>query len=91
MLYYTAPALFLGSIGIILGLFENKFRNTKKVNWIIIIGLLAIDQIIKNVLFAMDWHSLKIAIIDPVFYIIPTQNTQGSYLWVLLNLQNVAI
>ena len=48
---------------------------------------MAIDQAIKAYLFSLEWESISIAIIEPVFYIEPTQNTLGSYLWVLLGLK----
>jgi signal peptidase II len=47
----------------------------------------AIDQGIKAYLFSLEWESISVALIEPVFYIEPTQNTLGSYLWVLLGLR----
>jgi len=47
----------------------------------------AVDQGIKAYLFSLDWESISIPLIKPVFYIEPTQNTLGSYLWVLLKLK----
>jgi signal peptidase II len=46
-----------------------------------------IDQGIKAYLFSQEWVSISIPLIRPVFYIEPTQNTLGSYLWVLLGLK----
>jgi signal peptidase II len=46
-----------------------------------------VDQGIKAFLFSIEWENLSIALIQPVFYIQPTQNTLGSYLWVLLGLK----
>ncbi len=46
-----------------------------------------VDQGIKAYLFSLEWESISIPLIEPVFYIEPTQNTLGSYLWVLLGLK----
>ena len=46
-----------------------------------------VDQSIKTYLFSLEWESISIPLIEPVFYIEPTQNTLGSYLWVLLRLK----
>jgi signal peptidase II len=47
----------------------------------------AVDQGIKTYLFSLEWEAISIPLIQPVFYIQPTQNTLGSYLWVLLGLK----
>ena len=47
----------------------------------------ALDQGIKINLCSVDWQSLSIPLIEPVFYMEPAQNTLGSYLWVLLGLK----
>jgi len=59
----------------------------KGINWIFLLAALALDQGIKTYLFSLDWESISIPIIEPVFYLEPTQNTLGSYLWVLLKLK----
>ena len=89
ILYFTLPAVFLGTIGVGLTVFEKNYRQNRNINWIWIIALLGIDQAIKIYLFSIDWKTLSIPLVEPVFYINPSHNTAGSYLWVLLGLDNV--
>jgi signal peptidase II len=48
-----------------------------------------VDQGIKAFLFSTEWQTISLALIEPVFYIEPTHNTRGSYLWVLLHINKV--
>jgi signal peptidase II len=89
LLYFSVPALFLGVIGAAATAGEHVFRPNRKLNWLWIVGMLAADQAIKIYLFGLEWQTLRIPLIDPVFYISPSHNTAGSYLWVLLGFDNV--
>lgn len=89
LLYFSIPAIILGLIGVAVTLGENHFKPNKQINWIWIIVLLGIDQAIKIYLFGIEWQSLTIPLLEPVFYISPSHNTAGSYLWVLLGFENV--
>lgn len=89
ILYFSVPAIVLGIIGAALTLTENWFKPNRKVCWLWVIVLLGIDQAIKIYLFGIDWQNLSIPLIDPVFYLDPSHNTAGSYLWVLLGLEDV--
>ncbi|MFA8451596.1 MAG: signal peptidase II [Bacteroidales bacterium] len=81
------PAVFLGIIGFILSLFQKEIRPSKKSFPILpLIILVIIDQGLKQYLFTLDWSSIYITIIKPSFYFQPVQNTHGSYLASLLNL-----
>ena len=83
--FTVLPGLVLAFIAMA-GTFFQKFVPLKKgINWIVLLLLLALDQGIKIYLFSLDWETLSKPIIPPVFYLEPTQNTLGSYLWVLLN------
>ena len=81
------PALFLGALAAIATFLSQAFRVKKGLNWIFLLLAVLVDQGIKSYLFALEWESISIPLIKPVFYIQPTQNTLGSYLWVLLNLK----
>ena len=81
------PALFLGSIAAISTFLGRSISVKKGLNWIFLAVALLVDQGIKTYLFSLDWEALSIPLIKPVFYIEPTQNTLGSYLWVLLKLK----
>ena len=81
------PALFLGFLAALFTFLGAKIRVRKGLNWIFIAAALLLDQGIKAYLFSLDWEALFIPLIKPVFYIEPTQNTLGSYLWVLLRLK----
>lgn len=85
--FFLLPALFLSGIAIIATTLEMLFRVKKGINWIFLVFALAIDQGIKAYLFSIEWESISIPLIQPVFYIEPTQNTLGSYLWVILGLK----
>ncbi len=85
--FLLLPALFLSGIAALATALEHLFKVRKGINWIFLAGAVAIDQAIKAYLFSLDWKSISIPIIEPVFYIEPTQNTLGSYLWVLLGLK----
>jgi signal peptidase II len=85
--FFLLPALFLSAIAALATGLGDLFRVKKGINWIFLLVAVAIDQGIKAYLFSLDWESLSIPLIPPVFYIQPTQNTLGSYLWVLLGLK----
>ncbi|MEN8226556.1 MAG: signal peptidase II [Bacteroidota bacterium] len=85
--FFLLPALFLGFIAALATTLEYVFNVKKGINWIFLVVAVAIDQGIKGYLFSLDWHSISIPLIKPVFFIEPTQNTLGSYLWVLLGLK----
>lgn len=83
--FTTLPGLTLASVAMA-GTVMQKYIPVKRgINWIFLVLALALDQGIKIYLFSLDWENLSIPLIEPVFYIEPTQNTLGSYLWVLLN------
>jgi len=85
--FFLLPALFLGFLAALSTLLGETFRVKKGVNWIFLLAALALDQGIKVYLFSLEWESISVPIIEPVFYLEPTQNTLGSYLWVLLKLK----
>ena len=85
--FFLLPALFLGIVAALSTALEHLFRIKKGINWIFLVIAVAIDQGIKAYLFSLEWESISIPLIKPVFYIDPTQNTLGSYLWVLLGLK----
>jgi signal peptidase II len=82
--FFLLPALFLGLVAALATSLELLFKVKKGINWFFLLGAVAVDQGIKTYLFSLDWESISIPLIEPVFYIEPTQNTLGSYLWVLL-------
>jgi signal peptidase II len=82
--FSTLPGLVLASIAIIGTLLQQNVPVKKGINWIFLLVALALDQGIKIYLFSLDWETLSKPLIEPVFYLEPTQNTLGSYLWVLL-------
>jgi signal peptidase II len=81
------PALFLGLLAALATFLGQTIRVKKGINWIFLVAAVLVDQSIKAYLFSLEWESLSIPLIEPVFYIEPTQNTLGSYLWVLLKLK----
>jgi len=85
--FFLLPALFLGFLAALSTFLGETFRVKKGVNWIFLLAALALDQGIKVYLFSLEWESISVPIIEPVFYLEPTQNTLGSYLWVLLKLK----
>jgi len=85
--FFLLPALFLGFLAALSTFLGEQFRVKKGINWIFLLIAVAIDQGIKAYLFSLDWETLSLPIIKPVFYMEPTQNTLGSYLWVLLKLK----
>ncbi len=85
--FFLLPALFLGSLAALGTFLGETIRVKKGINWIFLLAAVAMDQGIKTYLFSLEWESLSIPLIEPVFYIEPTQNTLGSYLWVLLKLK----
>ncbi len=88
---FLIPAAVLGFIGFFSAISANKYPHPKKMLniWLLLGGIL-IDQAIKLYLFAQNWQEMNIPIIEPVFYLNPSQNTLGSYLWVLLGLKNTS-
>ncbi|HKK58995.1 MAG TPA: signal peptidase II [Salinivirga sp.] len=89
VLYFSVPAIVLGVVGALMTAGEKLYKADRRISWIWIIMLLGLDQAIKIYLFGLDWQTISIPIIDPVFYFDPSHNTAGSYLWVLLGLENV--
>ncbi|MCP4311817.1 MAG: signal peptidase II [Bacteroidetes bacterium] len=85
--FFLLPALFLSVLAAAATSFEYLFKVRNGVNWIFLLVAVGLDQGIKAWLFSLDWESISIPLIKPVFYIEPTQNTLGSYLWVLLSLK----
>jgi len=81
------PALFLGVIAAFSTFLGKSIPVKKGLNWIFLAAALLVDQGIKAYLFSLEWESISIPLIEPVFYVEPTQNTLGSYLWVLLKLK----
>ncbi len=86
---FLLPALFLGSIAALSTFLEQHLKLRKGINWVFLLGALALDQGIKTFLFSTEWQTISLTLIEPVFYIEPTHNTRGSYLWVLLNINKV--
>lgn len=86
---FLLPGLFLGFIAALATFLEQQVRVRNGINWIFLLLALAVDQGIKAYLFSTQWESLSITLIEPVFYIEPTHNTRGSYLWVLLKIDNI--
>ena len=85
--FFVLPALFLGILAALGTFLGETFRVKKGINWIFLLTAVLVDQGIKAYLFSLEWESISIPLIEPVFYIEPTQNTLGSYLWVLLKLK----
>ncbi len=85
--FFLVPALFLGFLAALSTFLGSKTKVKKGINWIFLLCAVALDQGIKTYLFSLEWETISIPLIKPVFYIEPTQNTLGSYLWVLLKLQ----
>lgn len=85
--FFLIPALFLGFVAALATTLEHLFRVRRGINWIFLVVAVAVDQGIKTYLFSLEWEQISIPLIRPVFYIEPTQNTLGSYLWVLLGLK----
>lgn len=82
--FSTLPGLVLAAIAMF-GTILQKYLPVKKgINWIFLLFAVGLDQAIKIYLFSIEWETLSIPLIEPVFYVEPTQNTLGSYLWVLL-------
>ncbi|MCK5694290.1 MAG: signal peptidase II [Bacteroidales bacterium] len=85
--FFVLPALFLGILAALGTFLGETFRVRKGINWIFLLVAVLVDQGIKAYLFSLEWESISIPLIEPVFYVEPTQNTLGSYLWVLLKLK----
>lgn len=85
--FFLLPALFLSALAALATTLQYLFKVKKGINWIFLAFAVGIDQAIKAYLFSLDWASISIPLIEPVFYIEPTHNTLGSYLWVLLGLK----
>jgi len=84
--FFLIPALFLGVIALFATFLGDTVPVKKGVNLIFLLLAVGADQGIKSYLFSLDWQQLSIPLIKPVFYIEPTHNTLGSYLWVVLGL-----
>ncbi len=85
--FFLVPAVFLGFIALLSTFLSDVIPVKKGVNLIFLILAVGADQAIKSYLFSLNWQELSIPIIKPVFYLEPTQNTLGSYLWVVLGLK----
>ncbi|MEZ5069778.1 MAG: signal peptidase II [Bacteroidales bacterium] len=85
--FFLLPALFLGTIALFSTFLSQHVPVRKGINWFFLVLAVAVDQGIKIWLFQTDWQILSVPLIEPVFYIEPTHNTLGSYLWVLLGLK----
>lgn len=85
--FMLLPGAFLGLLALLATGLQQLFGVRKGINWIFLVAAVALDQGIKIYLFSLEWESISIPLIEPVFYIEPTQNTLGSYLWVLLGLK----
>lgn len=85
--FFFLPALFLGFVAALATTLQLFFKVRPGINWIFLIAAVAVDQGVKAYLFSLNWEAISIPLIEPVFYIEPTQNTLGSYLWVLLGLK----
>ncbi len=85
--FFLLPALFLSFLAALATFLQDLFPVRKGINWIFLGAAVAADQGIKIYLFSLQWESISVPLIPPVFYIEPTQNTLGSYLWVLLGLK----
>lgn len=83
--FTTMPGLVLAAIAMGGTLLQKYVPVRQGINWIFLLLALGLDQGIKIYLFSLDWENISKPIIEPVFYLEPTQNTLGSYLWVLLN------
>lgn len=83
--FFLLPGLVLAAIAMFSTVLGETIPVKKGINWIFLLVFVGIDQAIKIYLFSLDWESISEPIIKPVFYFEPTQNTLGSYLWVLLN------
>lgn len=86
---FLLPALFLGFVAALATFLQQSIPVKKGINWIFLLLALATDQAIKAYLFSLPWEQLSLPLIEPVFYIEPTHNTKGSYLWVLLHIHRV--
>lgn len=85
--FFLLPALFLGFLAALSTFLSMKIKVRKGINWIFLLVAIGVDQAIKIYLFSLDWETLSIPLIEPVFYVEPSHNTLGSYLWVLLKLK----
>ncbi|MDF1575327.1 MAG: signal peptidase II [Bacteroidales bacterium] len=85
--FFLLPAFFLGFLAALSTFLGKSIPVKKGINWFFLLAALAVDQGVKAYLFSLDWESISIPIIEPVFFLEPTHNTLGSYLWVLLKLK----
>ena len=85
--FFLLPAVFLSLIAALSTFLGKITRIRDGINWIFLLVALAADQGIKAYLFSREWETISIPLIEPVFYIEPSHNTLGSYLWVLLHLK----
>ena len=83
------PGLVLAGIIGLSTLLQDTVPTKRRIFWPMVLLFLGLDQAIKIYLFSLEWEVLSIPLIEPVFYLEPTQNTLGSYLWVLLRLDHV--
>lgn len=85
--FSVLPGLVLALIAMAGTVMQFTIPVKKGINWLFLLFAAGLDQAIKIYLFSLEWESLSIPIIEPVFYLQPTQNTLGSYLWVLLKFE----
>lgn len=83
------PGLVLAAIAATGTILQKHTKVRKGINIVFLLFALGLDQAIKTWLFSLDWENMSHPIIPPVFYLDPTQNTSGSYLWVLLKIDSV--
>jgi len=85
--FFLVPAVFLGFIALLGTFLADIFPVKKGVNFIFLLLAVGADQAIKAYLFSLNWQEISIPIIRPVFFLEPTHNTLGSYLWVVIGLK----
>ncbi len=85
--FTVLPGLVLAIIAMSGTILQFSIPVRKGINWIFLLFAAGLDQAIKIYLFSLEWRAISIPIIEPVFYLQPTHNTLGSYLWVLLNFE----
>ncbi len=82
---FVIPAAFFFLAGILFTIMEINTKVLRRLSIVFIFSAIAVDQAIKIYLFSLNWDDINIPLILPAFHIIPTHNTLGSYLWVLLD------
>src|SRR6056297_2088725 len=65
------PGLVLAFIAMSGTVMQQYISVKKGINWLVLLLLVAMDQGIKIYLFSLEWQSLSIPLIEPVFYLEP--------------------